>query len=361
MRYVAHPVPDARLYATMLRACAYAPESQSERAVDLWTEMCVDNKVAPTRDAYNALILACARASGTDKNGASHAHEAFRYAREMLDAFRAGAGHLRPDTQTFGALLESVKRTGDLTRARWILAEMVGAYTSDPQGAADLAPNEDVMAHIFQVYASYRPPFMRRDVRVKSGSNPSNTLDSTQTAAPSELGAADSSSKSSVPVIEDNGARDTPQSHAEVVAEASILFERILHDTDPTLQSPNPDTPPFHRVKLTTHLLNSYLSVHFAHSSIEKSRAVFEDIFSASVSSRDGNPVRKNARTYLLALRRCVQTASPKSHRFEGDMSLSFAQNLWVEWQVSGLQNDPSLSPRTIERIWSAMIRILSL
>ncbi|KAI5114598.1 hypothetical protein M0805_006232, partial [Coniferiporia weirii] len=67
MRYVAHPKPDAHLYALMIRACAgtgywqssYA--AQPERALDLWTEMRQDAQHPPSVGAYNAVILACAR------------------------------------------------------------------------------------------------------------------------------------------------------------------------------------------------------------------------------------------------------------------------------------------------------------
>ncbi|KAG1810342.1 uncharacterized protein HD556DRAFT_1319543 [Suillus plorans] len=40
MRYVAHPTPDAHLYALVIRTCAstfLSPEPK--RALDLWTEM----------------------------------------------------------------------------------------------------------------------------------------------------------------------------------------------------------------------------------------------------------------------------------------------------------------------------------
>lgn len=357
MRYVAHPVPDARLYASMIRACALAPESQAERALDLWTEMCVDNKVPPTRDTYNALILAYARASGNHNSGLSHSHEAFRYAREMLEEYRAGAGHLRPDTQTFSALLESVKRSGDLTRARWILAELVGAYTSDPVGAADLAPDDQAMAHIFQAYTSYNPTLIRRDVRTKKSAS---VFPQAEPLANRPVSSS-LKTESKPPVSqEDTSARGTPQSHAEIVAEASILFERIYDNSNSPL--PADEASPFHRVQITSHLLNSYISVHFAHSSLVKSRKVYEDIFSRPVRSYNDGTVRKNARTYMLALQRCAKTASRNSSSLsKANEALSFARALWDEWQRSNLENDSTVSPRSIEAVWRSMIRVLTL
>lgn len=98
MRYVAHPVPDVHLYALMIRACAYSPSPSGagpahqskgqereqttpyphtptlsgtalvgpERAMDLWTEMTMDHRLEPSKAAYDAIVLACAR-SGRDR------------------------------------------------------------------------------------------------------------------------------------------------------------------------------------------------------------------------------------------------------------------------------------------------------
>jgi hypothetical protein len=160
MRYVAHPIPDVVLYTLMIRACASPVttrfSSEPEKALDLWTEMTVDQNITPTVGAYNAIILACAR-SGTK----TYVNEAFRLARQMLDSHRDAHGRspFRPNKRTFCALLEGAKRIGDLGRARWILAEMV--KESDGTNSVEVVIDEEVMVHVFNAYASYNVPTIR--------------------------------------------------------------------------------------------------------------------------------------------------------------------------------------------------------
>ena len=71
MRLVAHPVPDAAVYALMIRACAAgvpqpgtrarAPEADAERALDLFREMTTRYAIRPNKEVYDSLILTCAR------------------------------------------------------------------------------------------------------------------------------------------------------------------------------------------------------------------------------------------------------------------------------------------------------------
>ena len=63
----------------------------------------MDHKIPPTAQAYNAVILACAR-SGTK----IYVDEAFQLASQMLDSRRdaTGISVFRPDERTFCALLE---------------------------------------------------------------------------------------------------------------------------------------------------------------------------------------------------------------------------------------------------------------
>ena len=85
-RYIAHPNPDTILYTQIILACANLVSicfSEPEKALDLWREMTVDHKIPPTAQAYNAVILACAR-SGTK----IYVDEAFQLARQMLDSRR---------------------------------------------------------------------------------------------------------------------------------------------------------------------------------------------------------------------------------------------------------------------------------
>ena len=77
----------------------------------------MDHKIPPTVQAYNVVVLACAR-SGTK----TYMNEALRLARQMLDSHRdaRGISAFRPDEKTLCALLEGTKRIEDLGRARWI-------------------------------------------------------------------------------------------------------------------------------------------------------------------------------------------------------------------------------------------------
>jgi hypothetical protein len=91
MRYVAHLQPDTLLFTQMIHACALPTPAEPERALDLFTEMTIDRGILPTAGAYNPAILACAR-SGSKV----YVNEAFRLAKEMLDAHRADATRSAP-------------------------------------------------------------------------------------------------------------------------------------------------------------------------------------------------------------------------------------------------------------------------
>ncbi len=171
MRYVAHPQPDEFLYGYMIRACGFGTTQSSiwvqpERALDLWQELrsFIGEGVLPSVYAYNSIISVCARSR-------EFSGEAFRLAREMLDAQRDAFGRplLRPTRNTFRALLTAAKTRGDLSRVRWILAEILSTNARE-EGSGDgkKVPlvNEDIMVHVLHAYASYKPPFVRSSTRI---------------------------------------------------------------------------------------------------------------------------------------------------------------------------------------------------
>ncbi|KAG7447353.1 uncharacterized protein BT62DRAFT_948401 [Guyanagaster necrorhizus] len=336
MRYVAHPVPDAFLYTTMIRACASSfftiRASEPERALDLWTEMTIDNNIAPTVASYNAVILTCARTG--DKK---YVHEAFRLAKEMLDSHRDAHGELLyvPDQHTFLALLEGAKRIGDLSRTRWILAQISRVSVEEPSLGVTI--DEEVMMHVFHAYAAYDPPFKRGIALL---------LEESQTAPASNDTSTTHQESSDVAVTPNTPtfAHVAPQSRAEVIAEAELLFGRILEDGgfsfDPTIS--------FSNVKLSTRLLNSYLSVHYKHGTLEAARKLFLDLFVDLDMGR-------NARTFREALERCMY-----SHQKERQFALEFGGEvfkMWQEYDASGGVADA----RTVEKIHVAYIRLLAL
>ncbi|SPO21774.1 uncharacterized protein UTRI_01264_B [Ustilago trichophora] len=215
MRLHAHPIPDAPLYALMIRACARGiPQptevddptlgfsslnstnstgskkvaiSDAERALDLFREMTTRYSVRPNAEVYNSLILACARRK-------DFYLEAFRLLREMVE-LETERSHLppsdaeervlrfAPDRYTFNALLQGCARNRDLARARWVLAEMIRTTLPlfDEEVRARLGraevvellskrPNEESMCHIFHTYASYVPPVKRTDLQMQRSS-----------------------------------------------------------------------------------------------------------------------------------------------------------------------------------------------
>ena len=343
MRYVAHSKPDALLYSLMIRACAGTGASQSsyssepERALDLWKEMIEDSRIEPTIGAYNAIILACARSK-------KFSSEAFRLAKEMLDAHRDAFGNplMRPNHETFCALLVAAKTTGDLPRARWILAEMVGMTEREKHVPAsqrsDARIDEAIMLHVFHAYASYNPPFRRGRVRVVEDSLNSVEEDKeTRTVEQAEIG-----SFSTTP----------PQTAKEVVAESQVLFARILRDNgkgNATAEDVNLTSGLFSGVSLSPRLANAYLSVHYKHASLEEAQKLYDSIFSDLQLNR-------SLRTYAEALERCAFSAK----RHEREIAKKFANSVWEEWNdvqknLGQVYGSPA---RTVERAYAAMIRV---
>ena len=345
MRYVAHPQPDALLFTQMIHACALPTPAEPERALDLFTEMTVDRGIPPTAGAYTAAILACAR-SGSKV----YANEAFRLAKEMLNSHRDARGRsaFYPDSHTFAALLESAKRIGDLGRVRWILAEMVEVSRKNPE-SKDVVVDERIMTHVFHSYAAYKPPFKRSmaplaDQNNKDTSGALPTTPASPTTEPVESLAVDE-----VP-HEPSFAHLPPQSRSEVIGEVRALFSRISHSSSssPTRTCPPGPLPAFPDVCVTPRLLNAYLSVFYAHASLETAREVFRTAFAE-------HGLEKDAVTLVEALERCAGARRGHERTFVS----SFAEEAWGEWMQ--LENDKSPSARHIQRAYSARVRVLAL
>ncbi|TBU57213.1 hypothetical protein BD310DRAFT_822029 [Dichomitus squalens] len=401
MRYVAHPTPDAFLYTLMISACAsrvIAP--QPARALDLFTEMTVDKRIPPTAAAYTAAIYACARSGEKLYVG-----EAFRLAKEMLDGHRDAYGNpaFRPDRKTFCALLEGAKRTGDLAKVRWILAEIVAECLREG-GRGGVAVDEEILTHVFHAYAAYRPPFKRSAVVLveRNGDKPTEAVDGGATvsleaearsaeAAPTESegapapqeGEATSTATANVSSQEGEAAPEhpqspvetetthfstlLPQSHAEVLGEAQALFARVLRyvvtpfrqasdDAEHTSEAEDAIAHAFQHVRPTPRLLNAYLSVHYAHALFDAGPHLYRTVFSEL-------GVQRNAWTYIEALER-----AGRARREERKPALQFAREAWAGWapveeawwRREGA-NEARVDARLVERAYVAMIRVLSL
>ncbi|KAF9484173.1 hypothetical protein BDN70DRAFT_798221 [Pholiota conissans] len=361
MRYVAHPYPDVVLYTQMIRACASPVSvrysSEPEKALDLWTEMTVDRKIRPTVGSYNAVILACAR-SGEKV----YVNEAFRLARQMLDSHRdaQGVSSFRPDRKTFCALLEGAKRTGNLARARWILAEMVAPKRENDPNAIDTEIDEEIMMHIFNAYASYKPPVFKR-AETASGSNPVGSQQE-PTAMHVALNESSQNAEAEASLVVENQdenpsfAHIPPQMHAEVIREVKILLNRIIDERkglEPvaTASLPIADQK-FRHVEITSRLLGAYLSVFYKHASLDASRELFWKLF-------DDFDVPRTPRICVEALERCGNAR--RGH--ERTTVVPFADQLWEQWIVqedSASRAGKPLPSRLVERAHIAMIRTLA-
>lgn len=224
MQYVSGHTPDVLLYALMIRACAGTSSAgmgkgsvyvETERALDLWTEMTIDRKLTPNKGAYNAIINVLARSSlsysspdsttpaSTSSSAAaanqpnprktdSYYTHAFLLARQMfsssLNAYGEPNPEMGPDGDTFKALLIAAKRRGDLGRARWILAEILrldSEVNNKGDGEKKKLLDEEVMMHVLHAYASYRPPFKRSAAPLVSESSSSGSSKHTHTQSSS--------------------------------------------------------------------------------------------------------------------------------------------------------------------------------
>lgn len=380
MRYVAHPTPDAVMYNLMILACARAPpsggtgDSEPQRALDLFTEMTVDNNIPPTRDTYIGAILACARSGET-----KFVNEAFRLAKEMLDGHRDALGRpaFTPNNALFGALLQGAKRIRDLPRARWILAEMVQIIIRQHRVCVDdgtkghaqdeVVLTENKMIHVFHAYASYQISFRRSATRIAEGRG--NTIEAIPAEpAPTNLPQPPISAAETEVDEERVGDVTTtdvdpgfssipPQSREEVLAEVKNLFEGVLHDTQcsqglPPHHSSNETPMLFKDVHVSTALVNAYLSVYYSHGKVSGTQRLFKTLF-------DEVGVKRNLLSYVEALEACSRWSCIKARRGQ---VLRFAEEVWELLQKDMSAHDEMFSVRVrlVERANLALIRVLS-
>jgi len=381
MRYVAHPTPDAVIYNLMILACARAPpsggtgDSEPQRALDLFTEMTVDNNIPPTRDTYTAVILACARSGET-----KFVNEAFRLAKEMLDGHRDALGRpaFTPNNALFGALLQGAKRIRDLPRARWILAEVVQIIIRQYHARVDdgmeipeqdeVALTENKMVHVFHAYASYQVPFHRSATRVAedrgdtietvpqepiSPDIPKVSIDVAETEADKEEEVGEVMTTDLNPRFNSI----PPQSREEVLAEVKNLFEGILHDTQRSQvslphDSGNDSPMLFRDVRVSTELVNAYLSVYYSHGKVAGSQNLFKTLF-------EEVGVKRNFLSFVEALEACGRWSCIKARR---DQVLKFTEEVWEMLQRDASIHEEMFSVRVrlTERANLALIRVLS-
>ncbi|KAF8602210.1 hypothetical protein BDV93DRAFT_607664 [Ceratobasidium sp. AG-I] len=361
MRYVAHPTPSLELYGLAISACAQGRNPNPLRALELLQEVrggLIGGKsefLQPEVDigsltaCYNGTIRACARA------GPRFAGDAFRLAKELvqLDGIPvAGARtvNINPDRRTMAALMHSAKRLGELGRARWILTEVMRAQDQvlgrvEHPKESEVILDEEIMVCTFQAYSAYRPPFRREGVR---------KMDDVKDAEPQQTAPAspDAGPESRIEMLSGSTPHTLPQSSQDVIFEADALFSRILSN-----HSRSPD-PLFVHVPVSARVVNAYLGVHFSHASLEAALSMFSDVYKLP---RMPEP---NAYSFVGLLERLAH--AQKSDR---TVALDEARRAWAVWtkwfkRVEMGDVDPTVAeatPRAIERVWIAIIKIYSL
>ncbi|KAJ1918271.1 hypothetical protein IWQ60_007542 [Tieghemiomyces parasiticus] len=142
--------PDEVAFTLMIHACTM--EKKVERAINLFEEM-VEAGLTLTDVTFNTLLNACARR-----------RDYYKTAFHVLDQMNSHG--IKPDAYTYTALLLACANTGDLMRARRILAEMFAAARSGSAGSpeadgsttsTDLEPNEVAYSHLFRAYQNAFP------------------------------------------------------------------------------------------------------------------------------------------------------------------------------------------------------------
>jgi pentatricopeptide repeat protein len=146
-RFVAHPKASVEMFDTMIYGCSLDDRIGAERALDMFIEM-VEMGLQPTYYTYSGLIRTCARA----KDPVFY-FEALRLLKELLER------GFKPQRDIFNSLLEGARPRGDLSRAKWIVSNMVNQ--SARGGDAAVAPNDATISNLFLTMATFSPAINR--------------------------------------------------------------------------------------------------------------------------------------------------------------------------------------------------------
>lgn len=417
MRLAAHPVPDAPLYAQMIKACALgvrqpddnvwrptpsllaasqarkaqtrrpgrnAPDT--ERALDLFREMTLRYNVRPTPEVYTSVILACTRRREMYRKGIEIFQSMLEIERQRVTSGEHDSPSFAPVRETYNALLQGCAQHGDLLRARWILAEMLRSsmalWTSLQQQddvqrwemleAEARKPNEETLALVFFSYASYDPP-SRRSIEKTLPSKVTGS-DAKTSTLPEENASTDEKEQSLT--TEGTFTERMPESSSAVVREVDGLIERVATDA-------NEDGGLLKSVKPNSRMLNAYLAVLSKHCKRTERLSRIEKALFGSTDGQDsggdaavldgaslfhtwGVPI--NGFTCEVVLDACVKDAD----RARAD---ALASKIWSHWQslsehvVQGsgtelIDNNVhralGIDAVRIGRCWAAMIRNLA-
>lgn len=425
MRLVAHATPTLSLYTEMILACAHPTHPEPERALDLWTEMTIDSSILPDVKAFNAVLLACGRVQ-------RFYPETFRLMRQLLDFYQTSPvgtpqkTMYTPTRATFDALLDGAKRNGDLARARWVLTEMI-RFSNHPGFAddgKDVGPTAFTLSNVLDTYAASRAKIGKGMLRStgsqtaaggedqavvderESSAIEDSGLDHKQMAhkmdtlgfegakpveaevviegrmateleqAPYDAGQdRESSEGTDAKRVADEEPRNVatspiPQSSAEIVQEATLLFQHTLTDWQTYAageRSPTGGLPPLRFARVTPLVVNGYLAVLYRHDTFANAVAAFKTVYSQSGVRRTGYSWR-----YFFEF---------AAHTRERELAASESHALFKEWELFEreakarfdhlLKHDSldvamsyyqsiGLTPDNIRRVFAAMIKIMS-
>lgn len=347
IRLLAHPTPPISIWNAVLKALASGASTEPERSMDIY----LDLKAAglyPTRETYNHLIRAMARARRPPPGTPTRRTEAEKWysgSLRLLDRMIHEDG-LRPDLNTYMALLEGSKRLGDLSRAKWIYGLFRRELDYRPSGSSSFEDsrwlNVKAVTLLLQTYASF---------------SPINKL--TYHVSPNQKRVEEEikTHSKSVAANDDQMApyRGVPKSKKQTIAESDRLMHQFL--TESGHLNLLAKTPAEQR-KLSI-LVGSYLSVYAAHSDIANLYKVYQDLTISPLSSIHENQDQKAIRItwiYLLVLERCEYVRS-------AERAGKISREVFHEWRSTSQWQDKfelvkSVEARLVSQIWAAWIRL---
>ncbi|TIA89136.1 hypothetical protein E3P99_02239 [Wallemia hederae] len=354
-RLMAHPTPSIHLYNAMITACAEGPEPEIERALDLYKEM-KDYDLPLNETVYSSLIHTLAKGFRRGTAG-----EVDRLVTEMLDS------GIEPTHLTFAALMELAKRTGDVSRARHVLASwMKSGYLLTAQN----------VARFFYAYAAARTPSLTRRQPLSEERQP-------ESSDGVDIETGDYDAQSFTP-------ESIPRFPHELIAESDMIFNRLLSDQDKlvvvdglTIEQKESDTSasdsfnPFREVNIDTRLINSYISIRLNHSRNRPEEVI--DFVKRLFTTLE---VQQNGHTMFMLTEYIYKHHKEVSHlsdelfsefREYVDTSIPtiMEQSKAVAQQQSSieaglahkrkLEEDMGVDEKTISRLWSTHMNTLAL
>ncbi|KAH9814205.1 hypothetical protein DFH28DRAFT_972597 [Melampsora americana] len=347
IRLLAHPTPPITIWNAVLKALASGASTEPERSMDIY----LDLKTAglyPTRETYNHLIRAMARARRPPPGTPTRRAEAEKWysgSLRLLDRMIHEDG-LKPDLNTYLALLEGSKRLGDLSRAKWIYGLFRRELDSRPPVSSSFEDPKwlsvKAVTLMLQTYASFAPI---SKLTYHNSPNPKQVEKERKTHG-NLLAASDD------PMAPYRG---VPKSKKETLEESDRLMQQFLSETGDLILLAK--TPAEQR-KLSI-LVGSYLSVYAAHSDIANLYKLYQDLTISPLSSIQENQDQKAIRItwiYLLVLERCEYVRS-------AERAGKISREVFHEWRSTSQWQDKfelvkSVEARLVSQMWAAWIRL---